>query len=101
MIDDDAQVGNCGAQRLDAVFGIRRAAADDVQGHAAACEIAQIPQLRRVERDGGRAPQKPADADKAVIARESLEVCVEVGGTDFKLTREKREEGGMAYAIAK
>ena len=34
-----------------------------------------------------------------MIARESFEVRVEVGRTDFKLTREKREEGVVSEEI--
>ena len=79
MVDDDPEVRNSRAQRFDTILWIGRAAADDVQRHAATREVTQIPKLCRIERDGGRAPQEAADADKPVIARESFEVGSKIG----------------------
>ena len=62
-------------------------------------EIAQISKLRGVERDGGRAPQKPADADETMIVREPFEIALEIGRADFELANEKRKERIVAQQV--
>ena len=99
MIDDDAQIGYGRAQGFDPGFGICRASADDVQGHAPLREVAQVGELRSVERDCGRTPQEAAYADEPVIVRELFEVAGETGRADFKLAYKKRKEGIVSQQI--
>ena len=62
-------------------------------------EVAQVGELRSVERNCGRAPQETADADEPVIVREPLEVACEIGRADFKLAHKKRKEGIVPQQI--
>jgi len=63
------------------------------------CEVAQVGELRSVERDCGRAPQEAPYADEPVIVRELFEVARKTGRADFKLAHKKRKEGIVPQQI--
>jgi hypothetical protein len=91
VIDDHAQVGDRRGQLVDLVLGVQIAAADEIQGHAAFAEQAQLRDLGGVDGQGG-APEKSADADHAWVARDLIELGFEVGRADLELRDHEREK---------